>query len=158
SRGAARSGPRPRPAQHRAGRTPSPEPGRPPRATEAGATSTKYIWIYPLGLCRRLPIRADPRSRCLLRPRRREAEEPRGIEAEHLRTRPVAETAHRPLDRLGRMRPRALVMRVVVAPHDVVDDVVTLGEIEPRLVLLQRREAVLADVLARHHSELRPHP
>ena len=49
-------------------------------------------------------------------------------------------------------------MRVVVAPHEIVDEVVTLREVETRLVLLKRCEAMQAEVLARQFRELRPHP
>src|SRR5439155_26845131 len=87
-----------------------------------------------------------------------EAEEPRGVQTKHLRAGCVAQPTHRALDRLRRVRARTLVMRVVVAPHEIVDEGVTLREVETRLVLLKRCEAMQAEVLARQFRELRPHP
>src|SRR5216684_3399980 len=66
--------------------------------------------------------------------------------------------AHRPLDGLGGMRPAAFVVRIVVGPHDVVDEAVDLDEVEARPVFPERGEAVETEVLAGELRELRPHP
>src|SRR5438094_10185103 len=66
--------------------------------------------------------------------------------------------AHGALDRLGRVRPRALVVRVVVAPHEVVDEAGGLGQSQPGRVLLERCEPVLAEILAGQLRQLRTDP
>src|SRR5262249_5220511 len=87
-----------------------------------------------------------------------EVEEPGGVEPEHLRAGVVTEPAHRALDRLRGVRPRALVMRVVIAPQEVVHEVVALGQRQSHRIFLERGEAVHAVVVARHVLELRAHP
>src|SRR5438309_5509923 len=57
--------------------------------------------------------------------------------------------AHGPFYCLGRVWPRAFVMRIVVGPHDVVDDTDLLREQEADVVLLERREAMTPEVLRR---------
>src|SRR5207245_6835769 len=66
--------------------------------------------------------------------------------------------AHGALDRLGRVRPRALVVRVVVAPHEVVDEAGGLGQSQPGRVLLERCEPVLAEILAGQLRQLGTDP
>src|SRR4029453_10682214 len=100
------------------------------------------------------PDVAERCSRALPVRRNVEAEQSRGVETEDLRARGVGEPAHRALDRLGGVRPRALVMRVVVAPHEIVGEVHGLGQREPCRVLLERREAVLAQIFAWYLVEL----
>src|SRR5580765_5907470 len=78
-----------------------------------------------------------------------ELEQARGVEAERLGALLVVETTHGPLDGLRRVRPRALVMRIVVAPHETVAQAVALGQLEPGGIFLERREAVGAQVFAR---------
>src|SRR5262245_5633030 len=56
------------------------------------------------------------------------------------------------------MRPGALVMRIVVAPHQAVHDAVALGQVEAGRIFLERGEAVQAEVLAGQLGELWPHP
>src|SRR6478735_8061918 len=51
-----------------------------------------------------------------------EAEDAGGVEAEDLGPGLVGEMTHHPLDGIGRVRPRALVVRVVVGPQQVVDE------------------------------------
>src|SRR5260370_9490463 len=65
---------------------------------------------------------------------------------------------HRPLDGLRGVRPRALVMGIVVAPHESVGETHRLGQRETRRILLERGPAVLTVVLARQAPELRAHP
>jgi len=81
--------------------------------------------------------------------RQREAEKARGVQPQHLGAAVVAELPHGAFDRFGRMRPGALVMGIVVGPHEVFGEPVALGEIEPGLVLLERGEAVQPVVFAR---------
>ena len=57
-----------------------------------------------------------------------------------------------------RVRPRALVVRVVVGPHQVVDDVVLLGGVEADVILLERGEAVALEVVRRQVGDHRAHP
>src|SRR5579863_7884009 len=76
-------------------------------------------------------------------------ENARGVEAENLRALFVCEMSHLALDRFRRMRPHALVMRVVVGPHEIVDEVVLHREVEADTVLLKRGRTVAAEVLAR---------
>src|SRR5690606_39347968 len=56
------------------------------------------------------------------------------------------------------MRPGALVVRVVVRPHEIVVELVALGEPEAGWVLLEGREAVRAIIVARHALQLRADP
>src|SRR5215471_10718843 len=100
--------------------------------------------------------RSEPSLACVRRDA--EAEEARGIEAEHAGARGVAELTHGALDRLCRMRPRAFVVRVVVGPHQALGEAVALGQVEAGRVFLERREAVRSEVLARQPGELGPHP
>src|SRR5712692_330677 len=95
---------------------------------------------------------------CRVRLRDLEAEEPRRVEAEDLGARRLAQMAHRPLDRLGGMRPGAFMMGIVVGPHDIVDETMALDEIEARPVLPEGGEAVETEVLAGELRELGPHP
>src|SRR5690606_9096844 len=87
-----------------------------------------------------------------------EAEQARGVLAEDLRPLGVVEAAHLPLDRLGGVRPRALVVRVVVRPEKAVDEAMLAGEREAGVVLLERGEAVRAELLARKRLQLRAYP
>ena len=50
------------------------------------------------------------------------------------------------------------MVRIVVGPHEIVVEVVALGEIEAGLVLLEGGEAVRAVVVAGQALQLGPHP
>src|SRR5882724_5069961 len=81
------------------------------------------------------------------------------VEAENLRALVVIEMAHLALDGFRRMRPRTLMMRVVIGPQEIAHQVVLDREIEPDLVLLERCEAVGMEILAGQllHFRKRPH-
>src|SRR5215831_16679643 len=57
-----------------------------------------------------------------------EVEEARGVQPEQLGAGVVAEPAHGALDRLRGVWPRALMVRIVVAPEEVVHEVIALGQ------------------------------
>src|SRR5215472_4362696 len=56
------------------------------------------------------------------------------------------------------MRPGALCMRIVVGPHEIVDQVPAFGELESRVVLLEGRRAVASKVFAGQLLQLRVSP
>src|SRR5262249_24581764 len=66
-----------------------------------------------------------------------ELENPRGVLAQNLHTSLFLQLAHLALDRLRRMRPRSLVMRIVIGPQEIVHEVVTLGELEADRIILK---------------------
>ena len=49
------------------------------------------------------------------------------------------------------------MVRIVVGPHEVVDQAVFAGEVEPRLVFLEGGEAALAEIVAWHLRQLGAH-
>src|SRR5262249_19232269 len=79
--------------------------------------------------------------------RQLEAEQPGGVQPQHLGALAVAEPRHGALDRRGGVRPRAFVVRVVVRPQEAVFQTEALHQLEPRRVLAERREAVAAEIL-----------
>ena len=96
------------------------------------------------------------------RPRQRvhvELEQARRIEAKDLRARVFGQTAHLALDRFRRMRPAALVMRIVVRPQEVVSQIVFHRQIEPDRIFLERRTSVarkysLGSILSRGSAHM----
>ena len=63
----------------------------------------------------------QPSGRHPLMRRNLQLEKPGRVQPEDLRALGIVQTRHRPLDRLGRMRPRPLMMRIVVRPREIVD-------------------------------------
>src|SRR5208283_2114683 len=56
------------------------------------------------------------------------------------------------------MRPRALMMRIVISPQEVPDQIMLLREFEADRIVLERSGAVFAEILARQFFELRIGP
>src|SRR5581483_5373232 len=75
-------------------------------------------------------------------------EHPRRVQTQDLRAFVVAQMSHLALDRLRGMGPRTFMMRIVVRPHEVPAQIVLPREVEPRRILLERREPVRAKILA----------
>ena len=76
--------------------------------------------------------RASPDLQLLsLRFRYIEVEQTCGVQPENLGPFAVVEITHRALDRSRRVRPRTLVVRVIVGPEQVVDQVVLASQVNP---------------------------
>src|SRR5437764_7750568 len=103
----------------------------PAQSTAAKATSARREKFIG-----KLPSELEP----VLGPEFLEAEHAGGIHAEHLATRVFADTAHLALDRLGRMRPGAFVMGIVVGPHEIVLQAVLFHQREAGAVFAEGRE------------------
>src|SRR5215467_12285889 len=88
-----------------------------------------------------------------------EVEHSRRIEPQNPRALVFVEAAHLPLDRLGGMGPRALMMWIVIGPQEVVYQVELQCQSETRAVFLERHRTVGAKIFAGQHLELgiRPH-
>ena len=80
---------------------------------------------------------------------RGQSEHTSGVEPQDLRARPIRNRTHLALDRSSRMRPGTFVVRVIVRPHHVIDQAFRLDGAKPDMVLLKRREAMLAELLRR---------
>ncbi len=94
--------------------------------------SVQLLTVTPDGVAANITF-VDPGGTRPVRPPRKrqwlrhlQVEDPRRVETEDLGPRFVRQVAHHPLDGVGRVRPRALVVRVVVGPQHVVDEVVAL--------------------------------
>ena len=87
-----------------------------------------------------------------------ESEDAGSVEAKDLGPLAIVEVAHRAFDRLGGIRPGALVMREVVRPEEVVDQTVLAGKVKAGGVLLEAREALALEVLAGQQLQLGPDP
>src|ERR1700730_9338062 len=66
--------------------------------------------------------------------------------------------AHLALDRFGRMRAAAFVMRIVGGPEKVVGQIIFHREVEADWIFLERCESVGAKILTREHLEPRQRP
>ena len=87
-----------------------------------------------------------------------EAKDLSGITTQHPDTGLFAQILEIALDGFGRMGPCPLVVRVVICPQDIVDEIVLLDEIEAGLVLAEGCKAVRAEIVAGKRLELGSDP
>src|SRR6266446_680009 len=69
------------------------------------------------------------------------------VQTENLGADIFTEISHLAFDCGRRMRPRALVMRIVISPHEVTGQAVLAGQIETDRILLEGRKAVRAEIV-----------
>jgi hypothetical protein len=71
------------------------------------------------------------------------------ILAENLRARIITKMTHLALDRFRRVRPGSFGVRIVIGPHEIIDQLPFLRELKPGAILLKGRSAVAAEIFAR---------
>src|SRR5271168_3755465 len=83
-----------------------------------------------------------------------ELENPRGVLPQDFRALIFLEMSHLALDRLRRMGPGALGVRIVVRPEEIIDQVKAFGELQSGRVFLKGGSTVAAEVIAREMLQL----
>src|SRR6266446_3678540 len=83
-----------------------------------------------------------------------ELEKSGGVKSQNFGSLLIRQLSHLTFYGFGRMRPRTLMMRIVVRPEEVVDEIELHGERQTGAVLLERDRAVRPKILARQHLEL----